>query len=78
MDFAHRGTDVTLADLAELCDVFYIGGTKVGALFGEAVVFPKKNTVPGFFTLMKQQGRCLRRDVCWGFNSIRFLQKICI
>ena len=50
------GTDVTLADLAELCDVFYIGGTKVGALFGEAVVFPKKNTVPGFFTLMKQQG----------------------
>lgn len=42
------GTDVTLADLAKLCDVFYIGGTKVGALFGEAVVFPKKNTVSGF------------------------------
>ena len=55
------GTDVTLADLAELCDVFYIGGTKVGALFGEAVVFPKKNTVPGFFTLMKQQGAVLAK-----------------
>ena len=35
-----EGTDVTLADLARLTDVFYIGGTKVGALCGEAVVFP--------------------------------------
>ena len=35
-------TDVTLEDIARLCDVFYIGGTKVGALFGEAVVFTKK------------------------------------
>ena len=35
-------TDVTLKDIAELTDVFYIGGTKVGALCGEAVVFPKK------------------------------------
>ena len=37
---AAEGTDVTLADLARLTDVFYIGGTKVGALCGEAVVFP--------------------------------------
>ena len=35
-------TDVTLQDVAQLCDVFYIGGTKVGALCGEAVVFPEK------------------------------------
>ena len=35
--------DVTLADIASLCDAFYIGGTKVGALCGEAVVFPKNN-----------------------------------
>lgn len=35
-------TDVSLADIARLCDVFYIGGTKVGALCGEAVVFTKK------------------------------------
>ena len=35
-------TDVTLADIARLCDVFYIGGTKVGVLCGEAVVFTKK------------------------------------
>ena len=62
------GTDVTLADLAELCDVFYIGGTKVGALFGEAVVFPKKNTVPGFFTLMKQQGAVLAKGRLLGIQ----------
>lgn len=62
------GTDVTLADLAKLCDVFYIGGTKVGALFGEAVVFPKKNTVPGFFTLMKQQGAVLAKGRLLGIQ----------
>ena len=35
------GADVTLADIARLCDAFYIGGTKVGAFCGEAVVFTK-------------------------------------
>ena len=49
-------TDVTLADVAELCDVFYIGGTKVGALFGEAVVFTKKNMPKHFMTMVKQRG----------------------
>ena len=38
--------DVTLTDLAELSDVFYIGGTKCGALFGEAVVIPQKGRIP--------------------------------
>lgn len=33
-----KNTDVSIADIAELTDVFYIGGTKVGAMFGEAVV----------------------------------------
>ena len=37
-----EGTDVTLADIARLTDVFYIGGTKVGALCGEAVVLPPR------------------------------------
>lgn len=63
-----RETNVTLADLAQLCDVFYIGGTKAGALFGEAVVFPKKNTVPGFFTLMKQQGAVLAKGRLLGIQ----------
>lgn len=38
--------DVTLPDIARLCDAFYIGGTKCSALFGEAVVFPKHDTGP--------------------------------
>ena len=54
--------DVTLKDLARLTDVFYIGGTKCGLLFGEAVVFPKAGTVPGFFTLMKQYGAMLAKS----------------
>ena len=41
--------DATLSDIARLCDAFYIGGTKCGALFGEAVVFPKPGTAPHFF-----------------------------
>jgi threonine aldolase len=53
--------DVTLPDLARLCDVFYIGGTKCGALFGEAVVIPKHNTLPHFFTIMKQHGALLAK-----------------
>lgn len=52
-----RETDVTLPDIARLCDVFYIGGTKVGALCGEAVVFKSKNAAPAhFFTYIKQNG----------------------
>lgn len=54
-------TDVTLPDVARYCDVFYIGGTKVGALFGEAVVFTKKNMPPHFLSLVKQQGGLLAK-----------------
>jgi len=55
------GTDVTLADIARLCDVFYIGGTKVGALCGEAVVFTKGNMPKQFLTLVKQHGALLAK-----------------
>ena len=51
-----EGTDVSLKDIAELTDVFYIGGTKVGSFFGEAVVFPKHNMPKRFNTLVKQHG----------------------
>ena len=54
------GTDVTLRDIARLTTVFYIGGTKVGALCGEAVVFPKKAPAH-FFTMIKQQGALLAK-----------------
>lgn len=54
-------TDVTLADLATYCDVFYIGGTKVGALCGEAVVFPRHGMPPHFVTMVKQHGALLAK-----------------
>jgi len=53
---AAHDCDVTLEDMAELCDVFYIGGTKVGALFGEAVVITNDKLKKEFRYLMKQRG----------------------
>lgn len=58
---AAEGTDVALSDIARLCDVFYIGGTKVGALFGEAVVVTRPELLPHFFTLIKQHGALLAK-----------------
>ena len=55
------GNDVTMADLARLCDVFYIGGTKVGALFGEAVVFSNQEMSRDFRYLIKQRGGMLAK-----------------
>ena len=55
------GTDVTLPDLAALCDVFYIGGTKVGALCGEAVVFPQGKAPKRFLTTVKRHGALLAK-----------------
>lgn len=55
------GTDVTLADVAKYCDIFYIGGTKVGALCGEAVVFTKNNTPEHFMTTVKQHGALMAK-----------------
>lgn len=56
-----RDTDVTLADITELCDVFYIGGTKVGALCGEAVVFTHDNAPRHFLTTVKQNGALMAK-----------------
>ena len=56
-----KETDVTLADIAALCDVFYIGGTKMGALCGEAVVFTKNNSPKHFTTIVKQHGALLAK-----------------
>ena len=58
---ASKGTDVTLHDIARLCDVFYIGGTKVGALCGEAVVFTKNNCPAHFLAITKQNGALLAK-----------------
>ena len=58
---AADGTDVTLRDVAALTDVFYIGGTKVGALCGEAVVFPHGGMPANFLTIVKQHGALLAK-----------------
>ena len=59
-------TDVTLQDIASICDVFYIGGTKVGALCGEAVVFTKRNAPKYFMTTVKQHGALLAKGKVLG------------
>lgn len=53
--------DLSLEDIASLCDAFYIGGTKVGALFGEAVVLCNPNYFGKFFTHIKRQGALLAK-----------------
>ena len=53
--------DLTLPEIAALCDAFYLGGTKVGALCGEAVVFPRGNAPAHFLTQMKQHGALLAK-----------------
>ena len=53
--------DISLEDLARLSDVFYIGGTKCGALFGEAVVLPNPSLIPHFVTQIKQHGALLAK-----------------
>ena len=60
--------DISLADLAVYCDVFYIGGTKCGALFGEAVVVPDPDLIPGFFFIIKQHGALLAKGRILGIQ----------
>lgn len=65
---ASPAADVDLAALAKLCDVFYIGGTKVGALCGEAVVFPRGNAPKNFFTIVKQHGALMAKGRLLGIQ----------
>lgn len=53
--------DLKLSDIAKLCDVFYIGGTKVGALCGEAIVFTHNNEPAHFVNLTKKHGALLAK-----------------
>lgn len=64
---AADNTDVTLPIIAKCCDAFYIGGTKVGALFGEAVVFPK-GAPKHFMTMVKQHGALLAKGWLLGLQ----------
>lgn len=66
--------DVSLKDLARLCDVFYIGGTKQGALFGEAVVFSSAVIAEDFRYMIKQQGGMLAKGRLLGIQFDTLLQ----
>ena len=65
---AAEGNDVSLQDIANLCDVFYIGGTKLGALFGEAVVVCNDSLLKNFFPLIKQHGALLAKGRLLGLQ----------
>lgn len=60
--------DITIRQLASLCDVFYIGGTKVGALFGEAVVITNKRLQDNFRYHIKQNGAMLAKGRLLGIQ----------
>ncbi|KAF1682747.1 MULTISPECIES: low specificity L-threonine aldolase [Staphylococcus] len=64
-------TDVTIEDIANYCDIFYIGGTKIGALCGEAIVFTNNNEPKHFTTRIKQHGALLAKGRLVG---IQFLE----
>ena len=63
-----RSNDLTLQDIADLCDVFYIGGTKCGALFGEAVVITKESLKKDFRYNIKQRGGMLAKGRMLGIQ----------
>ena len=66
---AAQGSDVTLKDIARLTDAFYIGGTKVGALFGEAVVLCNPSLMKNALTLIKRRGALMAKG---GLISLQF------
>jgi len=66
-----KKNDLTLADISELVDAFYIGGTKNGALIGEAIVLNKKELQVKFRYRMKQKGALLAKGRLIG---IQFLE----
>lgn len=69
-----KTNDITLTDLAKYTDVFYIGGTKVGALFGEAVVITNEALKKDFRYMIKQNGGMLAKGRLLGVSLIHCLQ----
>ena len=72
---AAADNDLTLADIAELCDVFYIGGTKQGALFGEAVVIADPCIAEDFRYMIKQRGGMLAKGRLLGLQFDTLLRE---
>lgn len=69
-----KGNDVTMRDIARLCDVFYIGGTKAGALFGEAVVISNETLKRDFRYLIKRHGGMLAKGRLLGIQFDTLLE----
>jgi len=69
-----KACDMTLADLASMCDIFYIGGTKVGALFGEAVVIINDRLKRDFRYIMKQRGGLFAKGRLLGVQFEEFFK----
>lgn len=67
------GCDFTLADIARIADIFYIGGTKCGALFGEALVVTRPTIIKGLFSLVKQHGALLAKGRLLGLQFMTLL-----
>lgn len=69
------GCDVTPADLAANCDIFTVGGTKVGALFGEAVVFSTPALARNFRYMIKQKGGLLAKGRLLGIQFVALMEQ---
>ncbi len=72
--FAAGENDLTLPDLAQLCDAFYIGGTKNGALMGEALVICNPALQPHFFRMKKREGAVLAKGFLLGVQFQALLE----
>lgn len=71
---ASEGCDVTLSDIADLADVFYLGGTKQGALFGEAVVIVNDALKKDFRYCIKQNGGMLAKGRLLGIQFMTLFE----
>lgn len=71
---AAAGNDVTLPVLAECCDAFYIGGTKCGALFGEAIVLTHPELKRDFRYMIKQRGAMLAKGRLLGIQFLELMK----
>ncbi|MGL4791388.1 MAG: threonine aldolase family protein, partial [Anaerotignaceae bacterium] len=69
-----EGSDITLEDLCKLCDIFYIGGTKIGALFGEALVINNESLKKDFRYFIKQNGAMLAKGRLLGIQFIALFE----
>lgn len=72
--FGASQNDVSLKDLAALCDAFYIGGTKCGTLFGEALVLKDEMVIPHLFTIIKQHGALLAKGRMLGLQFLAMFE----